>query len=54
MIDHKISVQRFNRVEWKARLLTIMNNITLCNLCQINVAEIFQEVGITVFVVGRR
>jgi hypothetical protein len=44
MMDHKVSVQTFNRIEWKAYLL-IMNNITLCNLCKTNQAEIFQESG---------
>ena len=44
MIDHKIRLQTFNRIEWKAYLL-IMNNITLCNLCKTNLAEIFQESG---------
>jgi hypothetical protein len=38
MIDHKISVQRFNMIEWKASLLTIMNNIPLCDHCNINQA----------------
>ena len=45
MMDHKISVETFNRIEWKAYPLIIMNNITLCNLCKTKLAEIFQETG---------
>jgi hypothetical protein len=47
MIDHKISVQTFNSIEWIAHPLTMTNssNMTLCNLCKTNLAEIFQESG---------
>jgi hypothetical protein len=43
--DHNNSVQRFNCIKCKARLLYMSSNNTKCNQCKTNQVEIIQESG---------
>jgi hypothetical protein len=45
MIDHKISVQTFNRRMESQSFLLRPKVLTLHHLCKTNLAEIFQESG---------